>query len=435
MLRSIKIVKDYNLIFEKNFGKSLSLDQFQMLMKLMVNDISRPIFTEKDILKRYFYKYQIFLKCDSTKRILFIFITDLEEDNKFIIEELTRFTNTFLNKICANDANSKNSQDILSQFLKSIDNAFKRLWPKISFIGYSGVGKTTIRKLLQEEPIPKEHIPTVSGEICSLVDEKSGDFCRIWDYAGQETYQNLWSNFLIGSDLVLVITDSTNENCQKSLNIIDLIKKKSLDSNVLVIANKQDRKNALPIQEIKRIFGGMDIFPFIATDPTNKKKLTDLIFKMIEIDNKALLVPQVTFNESSLEGACSLDELDHPPVIDNFISDDNQKWVVASNLIQAPEFFQTLEKWIYESWDILIWILDYAKKREPPKEWVLSKEWLMSKPDYQNNKGEFEIVWNQLIKSPFITQKEGELRVNKTGKEFLEMLSKNMFAQFGTRIR
>lgn len=423
MLREIKILKDNKIIFSKLFGKALTPEQFQLVWDLSVFDIFKPGFTENDVLFRYFYKFLLVIKSDVTKRLNFIFITDLNDAKEFVSVELDIFVKTFLNKVCANDATKDKSSDIYSAFLKSVDQAFKRLWPKVSFIGLSGVGKTTIRNLVEKTEIPTTHIPTISGEIVSIVDQESGTFFRIWDYAGQEVYKSLWTKYLDGSDLVFLITDSTIENCNQSFQIINTIKKASPDAVYAIIANKQDLPGALSVPQIKKIFNNVDVFPLVATDPTNRSRLLQFITKITEIDLHALQIPNVQIDKVGLEGACSMDEVEEPVI--SALTSPTQSYVVAPNLVTLPDGFESIERWIYESRDILKWILEQAKARPYPKQWLLSREYLDLMSDRPAVGSEFDLVWSRMQKSAFVEMKENKLHITDLGKDLLKILANN----------
>ena len=110
-------------------------------------------------------------------------------------------------------------------FDPTVEVIHKNLRPKMSLVGFSGVGKTTITRLIMAEEIPMEHIPTITGDIATI---KIGKLhFHLWDFAGQEQFSFLWQNFIKGSDAVLLITDSTLENCEKSKYFVELIKKEA----------------------------------------------------------------------------------------------------------------------------------------------------------------------------------------------------------------
>ncbi|MHA1475085.1 MAG: ADP-ribosylation factor-like protein [Promethearchaeota archaeon] len=426
MLRAIKIIKDQNLIFEKNFGNSLTHDNFQLIWKLISEDIKNPIFTENDVLRRYFHKYQLSIRTDVTKRLVFVFISDLQND-KTIKEEIINFSTNFLDKICVDDANTNSSHNAFKKFLNSVDNVFKRNWPKLSLAGYSGVGKTTITQLLQKNDLPVQHIPTISGEIQSFIDEESGNFCRLWDFGGQDSFHDLWDKFLRGSDLVLIITDSTIENCEKSSNLIEKIKTNAMDAIIAVIANKQDLPEALPVEKIRKIFNDIEVIPLVAMDKNKRSNLLENLAKLIGLDKEALLVSQESLDESALEAACSLDEIEEPSAILNDSSQETEKNLVLSpQLIKIPKFFGNLERWIYESWDILAWIFEKAKFKSESGIWCLSKEWIDYEKDTQFDEGEIVLVWNKLERSQYLTKTNEGYRVNQKGKDLYDFLIKNI---------
>jgi len=99
-------------------------------------------------------------------------------------------------------------------FEPTLDKIHRNLKPKISLVGFSGVGKTTITRLIKAEEIPTEHIPTITGDISTI---KIGKLqFNLWDFAGQEEFSFLWNKFIHGSDAVLLISDSSIENVEKS---------------------------------------------------------------------------------------------------------------------------------------------------------------------------------------------------------------------------
>ena len=88
---------------------------------------------------------------------------------------------------------------------------------KICFLGEGGVGKTTLVSLLQGKKLEKERNPTVGLEVDdSILNEKK---CSIWDLGGQERFRFMWQDFLKGTGLAILVTDSTEENVQKTKEI------------------------------------------------------------------------------------------------------------------------------------------------------------------------------------------------------------------------
>jgi len=147
-------------------------------------------------------------------------------------------------------------------------------------VGFSGVGKTTITRLIKAEEIPMEHIPTITGDIATI---KIGKLhFHLWDFAGQEQFSYLWNNFIKGSDAVLLITDSTLENIEKSKFFLELIKEQAAQAHTSVIGNKQDLDDALKPEQIEKILG-LKTYSMVAKDSGNRDKMITIIADILEM--------------------------------------------------------------------------------------------------------------------------------------------------------
>jgi len=158
-----------------------------------------------------------------------------------------------------------------------LNSSFKDL-AKISIIGHPAVGKTTILKLLTENKIDKTYVPTQGFDLKTIRVE---DFnLKVWDFGGQKVYLNYLEDYLVGSDLVFVVTDSTALNV---LNSKELIKRASNiieeDCPLIAIANKQDLCKSDGRLEVKRVENILQIktYGLTATNPSERLKLLTLI--------------------------------------------------------------------------------------------------------------------------------------------------------------
>ena len=154
-----------------------------------------------------------------------MFVSDLSDKFENIKKELDKCRKEFMGMFEA-VLDQKLDEQTFAIFDPTVEVIHKNLRPKMSLVGFSGVGKTTITRLIMAEEIPMEHIPTITGDIATI---KIGKLhFHLWDFAGQEQFSFLWQNFIKGSDAVLLITDSTLENCEKSKYFVELIKKEVL---------------------------------------------------------------------------------------------------------------------------------------------------------------------------------------------------------------
>ncbi|MFX1500606.1 MAG: ADP-ribosylation factor-like protein [Promethearchaeota archaeon] len=194
-------------------------------------------------------------------------------------------------------------------FDPTIDSIHRNLRPKISLVGFSGVGKTTITKLIKSDEIPMQHIPTITGDIATIRIGKL--HFHLWDFAGQEQFSYLWNNFIKGSDAVLLITDSTLENVEKSKYFLELIKEQAPNAQSAVIGNKQDLKNAMNPVQIENVLG-LKAYSMIALEPQNRDKMIQIIADVLEMSAEIspLLKPLLERDKLTEEAVSALKSAD-----------------------------------------------------------------------------------------------------------------------------
>jgi signal recognition particle receptor subunit beta len=134
--------------------------------------------------------------------------------------------------------------------------------------------------LIKAEEIPMQHIPTITGDIATI---KIGKLhFHLWDFAGQEQFSYLWNNFIKGSDAVLLVTDSTLENVEKSKFFLELIKEQAPHAHTAVIGNKQDLDDAINPSHIEKILG-LKSYSMIAKDSGNRDKMIQIIADILDM--------------------------------------------------------------------------------------------------------------------------------------------------------
>ncbi|MGQ4876380.1 MAG: ADP-ribosylation factor-like protein [Promethearchaeia archaeon] len=130
---------------------------------------------------------------------------------------------------------------------------------KISIIGHPAVGKTTILKLLTQNEINRIYSPTQGFDLKTI---KFGNYnLRVWDFGGQKAYLKMYlKDYLRGSDLVFIVTDSTPRNVLTSKELIDYTYQYIEDDcPIIAIANKQDlvksdgRMNAERVEKVLQV--------------------------------------------------------------------------------------------------------------------------------------------------------------------------------------
>jgi small GTP-binding protein len=147
---------------------------------------------------------------------------------------------------------------------------------KISIIGTPAVGKTTLTKLLSGKIISGKYIPTQGFDLGNV--KLDGLNVKLWDFGGQKAYikQHL-SQYIYGSDIVIVVTDSTPKNVLTTKELLDFTKELVEDScEIIALANKQDLAGHMEPNRVQNVLQ-IPTFPMVAIDNANYSNMIGLI--------------------------------------------------------------------------------------------------------------------------------------------------------------
>jgi len=293
MLRQVYILKGGNIIYQRDFGKALTFENFQSIYHEIETEVSRGLLD--DFGNTHFFKHRLIYTVDSELDLIFIFIIGFNDDIETVKRELKKLKTEFL--ISFGDILDNLDLSLLEIFDPLIVSIHKKIKTKISLVGFSGVGKTTITRLISAEEIPATHIPTITGKISTI---KIGNLVfHLWDFAGQEQFSYLWSDFIFGSDAVLLITDSSLENIEKSRYFVELIKEQTPNAYAAAIANKQDLENALSVEKIEQILG-IKAYPMIAIESDNRDKMIQIVAGILDMNTEVSPLLKPIFERDKL---------------------------------------------------------------------------------------------------------------------------------------
>jgi len=280
MLRQVYIILNDDIAYQRNYAKGLD----DSLFTNVYLNIKKSAFSKfaEETASYEFFKYKLSYIVEKDLELIFLFVTGLGDDFKNIEPQLHNFKKEFLD-VYSDSIKEGNITIIPDVFDPIVDSIHRNLKAKLSIVGFSGVGKTTTTKLIKSEEIPMQHIPTITGEVATIKIGKLHFY--LWDFAGQDQFDFLWEKFIRGSDAVLLMTDSTLENLEKSRYFFELVNKVVPYARLAVIANKQDLQEAMKVEDIERLMGHKT-YSFIAIDPNNRPKMIRIIADLLDMDAK-----------------------------------------------------------------------------------------------------------------------------------------------------
>jgi small GTP-binding protein len=338
MLRQVFIVLNEKLAYQRSYAKGIEISLFTKVIEKVKNAALSKLNSETGIFE--FFEYKLSYIFDENFNLLVLFVSGLGDDFKVIDPQLKKFKQEFIDFY--SDTIKNDNFEILYEVLDPIvDIVHRNLKPKISIVGFAGVGKTTTTKLIKSEEIPLQHIPTITGEVATIKIGKLHFF--LWDFAGQDRFDFLWEKFLKGSDAVLLMTDSTLENLEKSRTFFELVNKVVPYARFVVIANKQDLPNAMKVEDIERLMGSKT-YSMVAIDQNNRSKMIRIIADLLDMDAgvSPLLQP--------------LHERD-------LLMDKAQKLLEQGEFEDVVEIFQKISNLCLDLGDDSL-AIDFQKKRE-----------------------------------------------------------------------
>jgi ADP-ribosylation factor related protein 1 len=294
MLRQVFIVLGDKLAYQRSYAKGLETSLFAKVIE-KVKKVALSKFSSETGLYEFF-EYKLSYIIDIDFNLIILFVSGLGDDFKDIEPQLKKFKKEFTD-FYGETIKNENFEIITEVLDPIVDTIHRNLKPKISIVGYSGVGKTTTTKLIKSEEIPMQHIPTITGEVATIKIGKLHFF--LWDFAGQDEFGFLWEKFIKGSDAVLLMTNSTLENLEKSRYFFELVNKIVPSARLAIIANKQDLPEAMKVEEIERLMGNK-AYSMVAIDPNNRSKMIRIIADLLDMDAGVSPLLQPIFERDSL---------------------------------------------------------------------------------------------------------------------------------------
>lgn len=287
MLKDITVLRGNEVYLHKEFA--ISFKNSEVLPQLIK-------YFDEEVTSRGFYDEDLVIDIITLKIICFKIKTpiplffSLTYDDSSLPEQITpklhkliKIITKFLAKCEISDKSltEKQKQDLEAAVSSNVSDLLKLRPAKISVIGYDFTGKSSICEMLQSGRIPRKYKETT--HLKKYNTKLFGMPILLWDIPDQgDIGDNVWRSFILGSDAVIIVLDSTRENIVESKMMVELTDEIIPNAELLIIANKQDSEDALEPNKIEEILQ-CKVFPFIANDSKNSNVIQKQVAKLLEI--------------------------------------------------------------------------------------------------------------------------------------------------------
>jgi len=248
MIRAIHIFKEGQTIFEDVIVPTKDLDTSAIMM--LVSSSAKKLQEWKiDSMEIERYRY-VYLNSHDTQ---FIITMDRQASPQKVSEAMMSLVSRFMTvfeKILETDEWKTTDFSPFSPGFRAI---VSRIPVKVILAGHGGTGKTTLLELatLPSKGPPQEYIPTFFGDKALLKADFDPYIFSLFDLGGQDRFVQEWSKIIRSGVMVVIVSDSTQENIEWTKRVAYPVLKAELPyARAIVIANKQDLPGALSPEEV-----------------------------------------------------------------------------------------------------------------------------------------------------------------------------------------
>ena len=283
MLKNITIFSNKVIYLQKHYALSFKNEEF---LERFLLDI------DEEMTNRGYYDQEMVLNVLSIRTIcykikepmpLFVALTfddSIEPEQVFPkIQDLIDITLDYIET--TDSLNENKNPKALEMDCDEIINSFISIRPpKISLIGDDGVGKTTICEMIKSGIMADEGLQPLTVE--KYFGQLFGIPIELWDVKITSRDWKASSKYIMGSDGIIIVIDSSLKNARFSKPFIELTAEVAPHAELLIIANKQDSPDALSPKELEEIIG-VKVFPFVANKPENQISIQIQVAKLLEL--------------------------------------------------------------------------------------------------------------------------------------------------------
>jgi len=141
---------------------------------------------------------------------------------------------------------------------------------KVALMGSGYAGKSTLIKLLTDK-VPKletNYQPT-PGMNCGTITLDASTKVSLIEMGGQAHFEFLWPDFMRGSTMIVVVTESNPKAVLKTRQLLEKYKDLLTGTKVIAIANKQDIPGSMKPASVQDLLG-VPTYGMVAIDPKER---------------------------------------------------------------------------------------------------------------------------------------------------------------------
>ncbi|TFH03924.1 MAG: GTP-binding protein [Candidatus Thorarchaeota archaeon] len=253
MIREINIFKDGQTLFEDVIVPNRDLDTSSVMM--LVSSSAKKLQEWKiDSMEVERYRY-VYMNSHDTQ---FIMTMDRQASLQKVSEAMMTMVSKFMTAFESVLENDEWKSTDFSPFGPGFRAIVSRIPVKVCLAGHGGTGKTTLLELatLPSKGPPQEYVPTFFGDKALLKADFDPYIFSMFDLGGQDRFVQEWSKIIRSGSMVVLVTDSTQENIDWTKRVAYPVLKAELPyARAIVIANKQDLPGALSPEEVGKRMG------------------------------------------------------------------------------------------------------------------------------------------------------------------------------------
>jgi small GTP-binding protein len=253
MIREIHIFKENQTIFEDVIVPNRDLDT-SAVMQLVASSTSKLQEWKIDSMEIERYRY-VYMNSHDTQ---FIMTMDRQASLQKVSEAMMTLVSRFMTAFESVLESDEWKTSDFAPFGAGFRAVVSRIPVKVCLAGHGGTGKTTLLELatLPSKGPPQEYVPTFFGDKALLKADFDPYIFSMFDLGGQDRFVQEWSKIIRSASMIVVVTDSTQENLEWTKRVAYPVLKAELPyARAIAIANKQDLPGALSPEEVGKELG------------------------------------------------------------------------------------------------------------------------------------------------------------------------------------